>query len=145
MSEKWKKDPFFQKREEIINAGIEAYFQTKRGGYINCIKNLYSEMEGIIREHYVSENGEDPNFRDLRNYILEKSRSKFPLKGTVAFPKKFCKYLDNSIFDTFNLLENKIPLSRHTTGHGVAKAESYTRIKAFQAILTLDQIYHYLS
>jgi hypothetical protein len=63
----------------------------------------------------------------------------------LGFPTIIYDYLNITIFNNFNpLLNGKIDLSRHSTSHGVANAEDYTKIKALQAILTLDQLYFYL-
>ncbi len=59
-------------------------------------------------------------------------------------PSAFLNYLKDIVFADFNLETGQLDLSRHSSSHGVAKAEDYTKAKALQTILVLDQIYFYI-
>lgn len=48
------------------------------------------------------------------------------------------------IFKNFDLVKGEVDFSRNSVGHGVAEEEHFTRARALQCILTLDQIYFYL-
>ena len=63
---------------------------------------------------------------------------------SLGFPDIFFKYLGEIFFKNFDLKTGDVDLSRNTASHGVAKAEDYTKTKALQGILILDQIYRYL-
>jgi hypothetical protein len=55
------------------------------------------------------------------------------------------RYLDEIFFADFDLSDNKVTLSRHSSSHGVAKEDDFHKIKALQTILTLDQVYFYIN
>jgi hypothetical protein len=48
------------------------------------------------------------------------------------------------LFRHFDLEAGDVALSRHSSAHGVADAGKYTRDRALQAILTLDQMAYYM-
>lgn len=143
-AENWWKKGVFREKKSILLAGIEAYLTMTEAGYITCIKTLYSEIEGIIRLSYFAVNGRDPRFPDLVKYVESKVSQKFTSPDSLAFPGIFYAYLKEVIFRDFNLATGDIELSRHTTSHGVAEAKRYTRNRALQAILTLDQMYFFM-
>ncbi len=140
----WWKNELFAKKKKIITAGINAYLQRNDEGYINCIKTIYSEIEGIIRILYFNEINKDPSFTELKKYIANIAKSEYSAKSSLTFPTYFYDYIDKSVFMNFNLRDAEIDLSRHTSSHGVADPEKYTRERALQAILILDQIHFYL-
>jgi hypothetical protein len=142
---KWWKNTIFNEKKLIINAGIEAYLSNTEEGYINCIKNLFSEIEGIIRISYFKENNRDPTFPDLKNYICQKAKTKFISEDSLGFPDIFYTYLDEVLFKRSYIKNGGIVLSRHTSSHGIAKPELYSKARALQAILILDQMYFYLA
>lgn len=136
----WWRKQIIKDKEAIIKAGINAYLQNNQDGYINCIKNIYPEIEGIIRMSYTNEKKKNPSMKDLMNFVEEKAKNKFVSIESLGFPNEFYRYLKDVFFKDFNLLANDCSLSRHTTSHGIAKSEDYTKIKALQSILILDQI-----
>lgn len=140
ISKIWWRKEIFKSKESIIKAGLEAYLQNNQSGFITCIKTLYSEIEGIIRMSYFNEEKKNPSMKDLIDFVEERAKNKFVSIESLGFPSEFYRYLKDVFFKDFNLLANDCYLSRHTTSHGVAKPEDYTKIKAFQSILILDQI-----
>ena len=143
-SDYWWDNQIFSQKREIIEAGVEAYFQDTKSGYINVIKTLSTEIEGIIRLAYFIEHKAKPSTEGLKKYITDCGEKKFTSVGSLGFPRLFYDYLNQSIFKGFDLKSGEIPSSRHSVAHGVAKIEAYDRIRAFQLILTLDQIYFFL-
>lgn len=141
MNSWWKKKIFLDKKE-IIEAGVQAYIE---GNYVNCIKNLASEIEGLIRYSlYLETQDNNPTTRIIMNYLVNKGVSKFNDDRALGFPVLFSKYLEDSIFAGFDIADASIVTSRHSVGHGVARFDNYTKIRAFQLILTMDQIFYYL-
>lgn len=140
----WWSNPAFNEKREIIEAGIEAYLQGTKSGYINAIKTLATEAEGIIRLAYFREFGKSPNTQEIKQFITDRGEKRFSSAGSLSFPKLFYDYLSQSVFKRFDLELGKIPSSRHSYAHGVAGLENYDQIRAFQLILTLDQIYFFL-
>lgn len=142
--EKWWKNPILKDKQEIIISGVEAYMTRTKSGFINCIKNLETELEGIIRLACFSETGnKTPSTKQIKEYIVESGKRNFNTLSSLGFTNEFMTYLNDSIFKGFDL-ENEIPTSRHSIAHGVAKSENYTQIRALQMILTIDQVVYFL-
>jgi hypothetical protein len=143
--DRWWGNPLFSEKRKILEAGIDAYLAQTESGYINSLKTLYSEIEGIVRIRYVAEKKKSPTFAELVGYVKEKAEGKFGAQGSLGFPDVFYRYLNETIFQNFDLATGQVDLSRHSVSHGVAEATEYTGAKAIQAILTLDQMYFYLT
>jgi len=142
---RWWGNQIFERKRKILEAGINAYLSETQAGYIACVKTLYSEIEGVIRIRYVTEKGMDPKFKELIDFVKEKAEGKFGPRESLGFPDVFYRYLKETIFQNFDLKTGQLDLSRHSVSHGVAEQMEYTRTKAMQAILTLDQMYFYLT
>jgi len=140
----WWSNPIFSEKREILEAGTEAYFQGTKSGYINAIKTISTEIEGVIRTAYFKDFGKKPTNQEFQQYITDIGQKKFSAVGSLGFPKLFYNYLNQSVFKGFDEKTGEIPSSRHSFAHGVAKFENYTQIRALQLLLTLDQIYFFL-
>jgi hypothetical protein len=141
----WGKEAFSSKRA-LIEAGVSAYLQKTPEGTINCIKNLCTEIEGILRLVYQDavEKKSDVKSADLIDHIIEKGRKKSGHEYSLLLSEPFLKYLKEVVFVKFNVAAGQVDLSRHTACHGVAPTTEYTRSRALQMILILDQIFFYL-
>lgn len=145
VSKWWKKEIFLDKKD-ILESGIKCYLGNDTKGFIACIKILLTEIEGIIRLHYFKETGKgkDVHIPDLINYVFDKGKTKTGSEASLFFPRNFLYYLKEAIFPKFDLEKGDIALSRHTSSHGVAKVEDYSKTRAVQMILILDQLYFYI-
>lgn len=115
-----------------------------KSGFINCIKNLETELEGIIRLSCFSETGNKTlSTKQIKEYIIESGKKNFTTLSSLGFTDEFMDYLNDFIFKGFDL-EKEIPTSRHSIAHGVAETDNYSQVKALQIILTIDQIYYLL-
>jgi hypothetical protein len=143
---KWWNKEIFKEKQSILQAGIDSFLEKSDKGYINCIKNLYSEIDGIIRILYFRDSDKDKRIttQKMLEYILKKGREKSGDDLSLLLPYKFFEYLKDIAFADFDLENDKVILSRHSSSHGVAQPELYTKMKALQAILILDQIYFYI-
>ncbi|MBI4287801.1 MAG: hypothetical protein HY671_05165 [Chloroflexi bacterium] len=141
----WRKDIFNEKRP-LIEAGVNAYLDGGSGGCINCIKNLLTEVEGILRNVYLKDTakGSKVKTRDLLQHLTEKGAQKAKSDDSLLLPTPFLKYLTEVMFRDFDVEAGKLDLSRHSASHGVARPEDYTRARALQVILVLDQISFYI-
>lgn len=146
ITKKWWNKQIFSDKKSILETGIESYLSDDKKGFIACIKTLLPEIEGIIRLHYFKETGKgkDVYVPELISHIVDRGRIKSGSDLSLFLPRAFFVYLKKSVFSQFDLEKGDISLSRHTSSHGVAKAEDYTKAKAFQMILILDQIYFYI-
>jgi len=142
---KWWMKQIFGDKRGILQAGINAFLRGDSEGYINCINTLLPQVEGIIRFQYFADIGKSRvKGKKLLSYLIEKGKGKSGSGYSLLLPLPFLKYLNDVIFSDFDLETGKVNLSRHSSSHGVAKAEDYTKTKALQAILVLDQIYFYI-
>ena len=146
MTEKWWGNHLFREKRKLLQAGINAFLRRTESDYISCIKNLYSEMDGILRFHYLRDTGKGSKIgqKQLIPHLIETGKRTAKSAVSLIFPKKFLTYLTDHVFGNFNLETGSVELSRHSSSHGVAAAEDYTEAKALQALLILDQIYFFL-
>ena len=142
---KWWKNQSFLDKKTLIEAGINAYLQNNQDGFVNCIKNLSTEVEGILRKFYYSETGKGDGIKsaDLISHIIEKAKTKSGSDYSLLFPLPFLEYLRDVVFANFSVETGDIGMSRNTSSHGVAETTQYTKDRALQLILILDQIYFY--
>ena len=140
----WWSNGIFADKRKIIKAGVSAFLSNSEEGNINCIKNLVPEIEGIIRLSYHKDFNKRPSTEDLKNYLIGKAKEKFPSEDSFGFTGLFADYLNDVIFKGFDVENGTVDISRHSVGHGVAKEDHFSRSRALQCILTLDQIYFYL-
>lgn len=146
ITNKWWKKQIFKDKKEILQAGVNAFLQGNNDGYVNCIKTLLSEVDGIIRLQYFRDTGKGKKVGVpvLISSLIEKGKTKSSSDYSLFLPIPFFRYLSDVVFSNFNLETGKVNLSRHSSSHGVAKFEEYTRTKALQTIMVLDQIYFYI-
>jgi hypothetical protein len=146
ITNKWWKNPVFNAKQPILNAALQAYAQDNDAGNINCIKNLSTEIEGILRMVYHTDNSDGKNLKSsaLVEYIIKRA-STSTSEDSLFLPIYFLEYLKRVIFAKFDDGDANPALSRNTSSHGVAKSEKYTRKQALQMILVLDQLYFYSS
>lgn len=137
----WWNNSILINKKEIIESAINAY---NAKDYVNCIKNLSSEVEGIIRYALFRDTGnKKPTTKQLKEYVVSSGEGKFNTQNSLGFPSEFMRYLDDSIFKDFDI-DNDITTSRHSVSHGVAIKANYTQERALQFILTIDQICRFI-
>lgn len=143
---KWWRKEIFRIKQELLQAGVNAFLRNDNEGNINCIKTLLTEVEGIIRLQYLNDTGKgkDVKVPELLTHLTEKGGIKSGSRHSLLLALPFFNYLRDIVFASFDLETGKIDLSRHSSSHGVAKAEAYTKTRALQTILVLDQIYFYI-
>ena len=145
ITSRWWNNPLFNTKKRILEAGISSYLKNTEEGYINAIKNLSTELEGLIRLAYHQDYGKKPgSIRELKEYITNKGKEKFSSLGSLCFPDEFLDYLSGYIFKSFDVQAGEIPESRHSVAHGVAQDDIYNQGFALKLILTLDNIYFFL-
>ncbi len=144
ISDRWWKNERFADKKKLIWAGISAYLQDTEEGFVNCIKNLLTEVEGLLRSMYHEDTGRGAmNQREFLEHIAQKARSVAGSDSSLLLPKSFSEYLTRHTFGNFNVDTGDVSLSRHTASHGVASPDVYTKAHALQVILVLDQIHFF--
>lgn len=144
ITSRWWENNLFASKQKIIQAGINNYLVNTEEGYISAVKNLVTELEGIIRNAYYQDCGKNPNMTELKEYISNQGKQRFSTLGSLCFPDKFLDYLNDYIFRNFNIQTGDIPESRHSVAHGIAQDDVYNQEFALKLILTLDNIYFFL-
>jgi len=144
ITDKWWRNEHFLEHQTLIQAGIEAYLQNTQAGFINCIKNLWTEMEGVLRSIYYSDTRQgNMKTAELILHITSKGKNRSGSDYSLLLATPFFEYLWDVAFDTFDVESGDISLSRNSSSHGVANTEQYTQARALQLILILDQIYFF--
>lgn len=135
----WMKKDLFRNHKTIIRKGIDEFLE---GDYISSIHILYPRIEGLMRHIYLGEE-EKVSSINLAKKIASIGKQKTNEFG-LFLPDDFKEYLQRFYFSSFDLEKGDINLSRHSLAHGVAKESDFNKIRAFQAILILDQISFYI-
>jgi hypothetical protein len=89
-------------------------------------------------------NRKKPSAADIRDDLVNLIKEK-KVWLSYQFPDDFKLYLEEFYFQGFDIKENRLNLSRNSLGHGTTDEEEFTKIRAFQAILILDQMSWYIS
>ena len=144
-SDNWWRNTYYNTKKVLIEAGLNAFYANTDEGNILCIKTLMSEIEGILRlAIYTEQSKNDPTTSNLKDFIVDKALNKFTSLESLGFPHKFKDCLDLVLFKGFNIADTSVPTSRHSVNHGVARIDNYSRVRALQLILLLDQLTYFL-
>ena len=145
MVSRWWQNPHFAERKRILKAGIEAFLLGTQDGYINSIKTLSTEFEGLLRSIYVEDTGTKSRTKisDLTRHLIERGKENSESGLSLLLPEPFLNYLNDVIFADFDPESDEFDISRHTVGHGFASADQYTASRSLQMLLVYDQIYSY--
>jgi hypothetical protein len=140
--ERWLNKPHFATRMELLNAAIEAFRNREP---IAVIKILLTEIEGVLNDaHRSVYDGQGAKLKALLDFAEASAERKAGGSNSLLFPKAFGRYLREHTFASFDpISESGTAASRHAVGHGAASQDSYTMLRALQAILTLDQLAFY--
>lgn len=141
ITNRWWRNSIYSDKKKLLDSGIASYLQNNDAGFIACIKILYSEIEGILGYLYLNDKKRYTVKTDeLLEHLKEKGFARTRSVDPLFLPDSFEIFLQDYLFPRFNVIKGEIKLSRHTSGHGVAEPEEYTKARALQAILILDHI-----
>jgi hypothetical protein len=140
--ERWLNKPHFATRAELLNAAIGAFRNREP---IAVIKILLTEIEGVLNDaHRAVYDGQGAKLKGLLDFAEASAERKAGGSNSLLFPKAFGRYLREHTFAAFDpISQSGTAASRHAVGHGAASQDSYTMLRALQAILTLDQLAFY--
>jgi hypothetical protein len=140
--ERWLNKPHFAARGELLNAAICAFLKREP---IAVIKILLTEIEGVLNDaHRAVHDGQGAKLKGLLEFAEVSAQRKAGGSNSLLFPKAFSRYLREHTFAAFDpISQSGTAASRHAVGHGAASQDSYTMLRALQAILTLDQLAFY--
>jgi hypothetical protein len=93
----------------------------------------------------MAQEGTRAKLKQLLEFARASAERKSGAPDTLLFPAAFAKYLEQYTFANFDPSAGTGDAgSRHAVGHGAALAKSYTKARALQALLTLDQFAFYV-
>jgi hypothetical protein len=140
--ERWIAKPSFKSKEPLLKSAINAY---KSNDPVAVLKIVLTEIEGILAEAHMAQEGTRPRLKQLLEFARASAERKSGAPDTLLFPAAFAKYLERYTYANFYPSAGTGDAgSRHAVGHGAAVAESYTKTRALQALLTLDQFAFYV-
>jgi len=141
MSKRWMVKSHFAGKEPLLRSAVRAFLA---GDAVPVIKIVLTEIEGILAEAYRAIHGKGARLPVLLDFAITSAEQKAGQADTLLFPAAFAHYLKSHTFANFDPATNTGKASsRHAVGHGAANAESYTPVRALQALLTLDQLAFY--
>jgi hypothetical protein len=142
MFQRWNAKPHLAPREKLLAAAVAAFI---RNDPIAVIKIILTEIEGILADAYRAAYGRGAKIKKLLEFAAASAEDKSGGSNTLLLSEAFARYLARYTFANF---DPRGPAgtagSRHAVGHGAAAAETYTQVRALQALLTLDQIAFYV-
>lgn len=140
MFERWMQRAHLKSRELILRSAVNAF---KARDPVSVIKNVLTEIEGVLADAYFRAHGEHTRkLKKLLDFAVELAAERAG-KDTLYFPTEFAVYLRNYAFADFERGSGGGAASRHAVGHGALTADKYTMPRALQALLTLDQFAFY--
>jgi len=141
MFARWMAKPHFAGKERILRSALKNFAS---GDSIAVLKIVLTEIEGILGAAYRNAHGKGARLKKLLEFSIESAEQKAGQPDTLLFPAAFAHYLKSHTFADFNPVERTGKASsRHAVGHGEADDDSYTQVRALQALLTLDQLAFY--
>lgn len=141
MFARWMAKPHFAGKERLLRSALNNFAS---GDAVAVLKIILTEIEGILSDAYRKIHGKSAKLERLLQFAVQSAEQKAGLPDTLLFPAAFAHYLKSHTFAKFDpLARSGKASSRHAVGHGQADADSYTQIRALQALLTLDQLAFY--
>jgi hypothetical protein len=141
MLARWMTKPHFAGKERLLRSALSNYAS---GDDVAVLKIVLTEIEGILGEAYRKVHGKGARMEKLLEFAVQSAEQKAGQPDTLLFPAAFAHYLKSNTFAEFNpTARTSKASSRHAVGHGAADADSYTQVRALQALLTLDQLAFY--
>lgn len=133
--------PHFAGKERLLRSALKSFADSDP---VPVLKIALTEIEGILGDAYRKVHGKGAKIKELLEFAIVSAEAKAGQSDTLLFPAAFAHYLKSYTFAEFD--PAALPgnaSSRHAVGHGAAAAETYTLVRALQALLTLDQLAFY--
>jgi hypothetical protein len=141
MFSRWMAKPHFTGKECLLRSALDNFAS---GDSVPVLKIVLTEIEGILGEAYRRVHNSGARIKKLLEFAVQSAEQKAGQRDTLLLPAAFAEYLKNHTFADFDpTARTGKASSRHAVGHGAADADSYTQVRALQALLTLDQLAFY--
>jgi hypothetical protein len=146
ITDKWWDNHYFLDQKDLLLPGIKSLKANSFEGNYLASKVFYTQAEGLIRQSLFEEEKTNPRTTHiLWEFMENRAKVKAGCESSLFFETSFSEFLQKHVYKGFNLEEGSVELSRNSISHGVAKTNEYTRDKAVQGLLILDQLFFYLS
>ncbi|MDA1054947.1 MAG: hypothetical protein O3C40_31375 [Planctomycetota bacterium] len=132
--ESWKKKSTLQGHIPFLESALERLI---KDDFITSISTLYPRIEGVMRSLALIENLNVGTSQGKMVDNLVNHKNEYSL----LLPDRFKQYLKSFYFRSFNFRKGELPLSRHTQGHGLSRAEDYDLVNATLGFLIFDQLF----
>ena len=124
---------------EILERAVERF---QNDDPISCTSLLFSRIEGILRTHH---NSLGTGVRPSAEILSESAVVAKTGKDTcLLLPHRFNTYLHEVYFSDFDPSAQKIEVSRHSVGHGVASESEFNSKSAALGILIVHQLFYFM-
>ena len=139
MLDSWREHPSLMEHIEILERAVERF---QNDDPISCTSLLFSRIEGILRTHHNSlGTGDRPSAEILSESAVAAKSGK---DTCLLLPHRFNTYLREVYFAGFDPSAQKIEVSRHSVGHGVASKSEFNRKSAAVGILIVHQLFYFM-
>ncbi|MDE0098644.1 MAG: hypothetical protein OXM87_03370 [Truepera sp.] len=137
MLDSWRRKPSFSPHMEILERALERF---QDDDFVSCTGLLFPRIEGMLRTYHSSlGQKKKPSPQNLSASAVA---SKIENEGSLLLPRQFLKYLREVYFAYFDPNTEKIGVSRHSVGHGVAPVEEFNRKSSVISILMINQLFY---
>ena len=138
MFARWMAKPHFAGKKRVLRSALNNF---ATGDSVAVLKIVLTEIEGILGAAYRTSHDKGAKLKALLEFAVESAERKAGQSDTLLFPAAFAHYLKSHTFADFDpVARTGKASSRHAVGHGEADDDSYTQVRALQALLTLDQL-----
>lgn len=142
LRDRWMAHPLLGSRQLVLGSALEAF---RRGDDVATVTIVLTQIEGILNDAHRRAYGRGARLPKLLHFVANAGELKAGSPDTLLFPQSFRDYLTGSTFAQSDARTGRgSPGSRHSVGHGTAGEDAYTRTRALQAILTMDQLVFFL-
>lgn len=141
MAESWAGRASFGPHMVLLERAIERFLADD---WASCTALLFPRIEGMLRSHHAETgSGKKPHRDNLVNTATESAIRRD--NDSLLLPRRFRDYLRTVYFAGFRPKDKEVKASRDSVGHGVAPASAFDRKAAVIGLLTVDQLFYFLS
>jgi hypothetical protein len=113
---RWWRNPALAKHKTVLEAGLNAF---KKKDPVSAIKNIVTEIEGVLADVHLAEKGSAPKTDALLQYAIDKGIKKVDSEASLFFPSGFLEYLQKIVYANF---DRNAPADAGASRHTVSGA-----------------------
>lgn len=141
MADSWARRASFVPHMSLLEHAIERFLA---GDPASCTALLFPRIEGLLRRHHTElGRGRKPHRDNLVRTATESAIERD--NDSLLLPRRFRQYLRKVYFAGFSPKDEEAKMSRDSVGHGVAPASAFDWKAALIGLLTVHQLFYFLS